>query len=40
MISSLGKETRMPSTSWGQVDQELLLIYMNNMDVIECVKYM
>lgn len=25
------KKARMPSTSWGQVDQELWLIYMNNM---------
>ena len=32
MISSLGyKKARMPSTSWGQVDQELWLIYVNNM---------
>jgi hypothetical protein len=30
MISSLGyKKARMPSTSWGQVDEELWLIYMN-----------
>jgi len=25
------KKARLPSTSWGQVDQELWLIYMNNM---------